>query len=60
MQVYVIMVDSYNGVDDPSRISVAWIMTSKEKAEARVKSLNATRLSDYSPAYFIEEMEVEE
>lgn len=60
MQVYVIMVDSYNGEDDPSRISVGWVMASEEKANARVRDLNATRASSYSPFYFVEPMEVEE
>lgn len=60
MKVYVVMQDSFNGEDDPSRISVAWIMASEEKANARVKDLNAGRRSSYSPFYFVEMIEVEE
>lgn len=60
MQVYVVMMDSYNGEDEPSRISVAWVMASEEKANARINDLNAARQSSYSPFYFLDTYEVEE
>lgn len=58
MKVYVITSEYWNGEYDVR--SVAWVMASKEAAEARVESLNEFAKSAYSTRYEVEEMELEQ